>query len=794
MPARRWYLALAAVAAGALLVRFAHLAEIAGTPLVAVLLGDARAYDAWAREIASGRWLGTEVFYQAPLYPYLLGAFYAVAGQTAAGARVLQAVLGSLACVLLAAAGRRFFTERAGLVAGALLACYPAAVFFDSVLQKSSLDLLLMTLLLALAGEFLSRPRRRWLVAAGATLGLFMLSRENTRVLYPVVAGWLLLGFTSVPWRQRLLWLAVFTAGAAAVLAPVAARNYYVGGELLVSTSQAGSNFYIGNHLGARGSYESLLPDRGDPAYEREDAARLAEQAADRALAAGEVSDYWMGRAFDDIRREPWSWLRLMGWKLLLAINAGELADTESIAAYSEYSRVLRWLRWFNVGLILPLAALGVWLTRRNRGTLAILYALASAFVLSVAFFYVVERYRHPVVPILLLFAAAAIAAVPDLFAARKPAADPARGNKRRQKGAAGDEAVRGGNASGSRWRPWAPAIAAAACVAVVANLPIALTHDDTYFRLGAELLRDGRAAEALPLLERAAAASPEYAPPRVLLGEALNRLGRPAEAILRLDEAVRLSPDSGTARSAYGLALAKSGRPGEAIEHLTAAVRLQPESADAHVNLGMAFGQAGRPGDALDEFRRALSLDPDNATINNNLGAALAQQGDVMAAVPLLERAVALKPDYGEAHANLAMALRAAGNADGALTHFSQAARLLPGNYVLHAELGQLLMAGGRTAEAVAQFEEAVRLAPESPEVLYLLGQACARTGQVSRAKQSLEEALRQARAAGDAELAKEIEAAIVTLTTAARPAPHRAPAGSSRGDPGGGRSESRR
>ena len=314
-----------------------------------------------------------------------------------------------------------------------MLACYPAAIFFDSVLQKSSLDLLLMTLLLALAGAFLGDRRVRWLAAAGATLGLFMLSRENTRVLYPVVAGWLLLAFESAPWRQRLRWLAVFTFAAAAVLAPVAARNYYVGGELLVSTSQAGPNFYIGNHAGARGSYESLLPDRGDPAYERDDATRLAEQAAGRSLSAKAVSDYWMGRAFDDIRRDPWSWLTLMGWKALLAINAGELADTESIAAYSDFSRVLRGTRWFNFGIILPLALVGAWITRKDSRRLGVLYALACAFLLSVVLFYVVERYRHPVVPVILLFAAAAVAA-PNLFAP-EPAAALARKRRGREPG-----------------------------------------------------------------------------------------------------------------------------------------------------------------------------------------------------------------------------------------------------------------------------------------------------------------------------------------------------------------------
>ena len=69
--ARPW-LALAGVTALALIVRLAYLAELNGSPLLSGLMGDSRQYDAWAQRIAGGQWVGTEVFYQAPLYPYWL--------------------------------------------------------------------------------------------------------------------------------------------------------------------------------------------------------------------------------------------------------------------------------------------------------------------------------------------------------------------------------------------------------------------------------------------------------------------------------------------------------------------------------------------------------------------------------------------------------------------------------------------------------------------------------------------------------------------------------------------------
>jgi hypothetical protein len=44
--------------------------QIRSAPFFTVLMGDSHGYDEWAQRIAGGEWLGHEVFYQAPLYPY----------------------------------------------------------------------------------------------------------------------------------------------------------------------------------------------------------------------------------------------------------------------------------------------------------------------------------------------------------------------------------------------------------------------------------------------------------------------------------------------------------------------------------------------------------------------------------------------------------------------------------------------------------------------------------------------------------------------------------------------------
>ena len=117
------------VVALALLTRGAYFLSMLHSLAYQTLVCDSFTYDQWARQIASGNWLGDEVYYQTPLYPYFLGVVYSAFGPSVWAVRILQAALGSLACGALAVAGGRFFSPRVGLIAGVLLAVYPPALF-----------------------------------------------------------------------------------------------------------------------------------------------------------------------------------------------------------------------------------------------------------------------------------------------------------------------------------------------------------------------------------------------------------------------------------------------------------------------------------------------------------------------------------------------------------------------------------------------------------------------------------------------------------------------------------------
>ncbi len=681
-PSTLSWAAVAAIALTALGARLLHVWQMTATPFATVLLGDAKGYDQWARRLAAGDWIGTDVFYQAPLYPYVLGAIYATPGADPVTARVVQALVGAGASVLLAAAAARLFGPRAGVVAGLMLALYAPAIFLDGLLQKSVLDVFFVALIVhALARVLGGAPARRWWALVGVATGALALTRENALILVAVLAAWI--WFRAEAAANRRQALTAFALGVTLVLAPVAARNYAVGGGVYLTTSQFGPNFYIGNNATADGSYQSLRFGRGSPEFERTDATELAERATGRTLTPGEVSAYWRDRALAFITGQPGAWLRLVGRKALLLVNASEAIDTESQESYAEWSWPLRLLGGFtHVGVLLPLAVVGVWATWPDRRRLAVFGWIAAAFALSTLAFYVFARYRYPLVPLVVLAASPGVLALPRLA------------------------------------RAWHTRGAQAALTAAVALA--AMAH--------------------VPLLS----ASRSRAITDTNLGTAFYEAGRHDDAAASFRRAIQVQADYVPAFNNLGVALRAAGRTDEAIGAYRQGLAVRDDYPDLHYNLANALLAIGRPAEAAEHLARAAAANGDSAGVHNNLGAALADQGRFVEAIAEFERAVALEPGSSKAHRNLGNALIDVGRVDEAHRHLAEAVRLAPDDAEARYDLGAWLLSQDRNPEAVDAFTAAIRLRPRYAEAHNNLGIALGSTGDLTRAIAQFEEALR--------------------------------------------------
>lgn len=643
--ASRWDLGIVLAAAA---VRAAHLGQLLGSPFASWIVGDGEAYDAWARAIVSGDLLSRTqgVFYQSPLYPYFMAAVYGLAGADPRAVFVAQALLGTLACLLLARAARVFFDARAGTIAGLLLALFGPATFYEGVIQKAAVDAFLVSAwLFALAllerggGVFAG-------VIAGFSGALLVLNRENALPLVLLVPLWLW-------WRRsserdlRARLLAAFCIGLALPLALVAFRNLAVGGEFALTTAQFGPNFYIGNNPHATGFYQPLLPGRGHPRFEREDARKLAEQALGRPATAHEVSRFWAGQALRFIAGSPVQWLLLLGKKLLLAINGVEVADVDDFYGRQEQLPALR-VAFLRFPLVFAAGLAGWVASRRAWRRLLPLFAGLPVYLVSLALFFVLGRYRFPLVLLLLPFAGCALGKLFEPVALREKAL------------------------------LLLPALAGW----LATQLPLVekrVQASSTYISLGDfYLARAQDPQRALAFFRKAAELAPESAEAQLRLAEAAAAGGDRALAERHFAEAARLAPSWSAVYLAWGRLRFQQGDFAAAASLFAKSCQLPGAAPESFRFLGDALFKLGRAEQAVTAYQEAWQQARD-PVVANNLGAALAQLRRFQEAERLLREAAALDASYAQPWVNLAKVFLATGRPAEAGAALAKARTLAP-------------------------------------------------------------------------------------------------------------------
>ena len=266
---RRPAAAFALIGLIALVVRLAAIAATPDLPLAA----DPMDYDRHARTIAAtGHYPGTTTAapegpsaIRPPAFPYLLGAVYAVTGDSIVAGRVLQAVLGALIAVLVALVALELFGRGPALVAGLLTAVFPPLVIDGMTLLSEPLFVAL-ELAAVLAILYLRKTHRiEWAAVAGAATGAAALTRPNALAILIVLA----LGARGGAAAGRLRsWRApaAVVACALLVIAPWTIRNADEFDSFIPVSTQDGYTLAGTYNATSRATDGLWLPPNVDPA------------------------------------------------------------------------------------------------------------------------------------------------------------------------------------------------------------------------------------------------------------------------------------------------------------------------------------------------------------------------------------------------------------------------------------------------------------------------------------------------------------------------------------------------
>ena len=375
-----------------------------------------------------------------PGFPAFLALVFGLFGEHLIVARIAQCVLGAMTCWTIYHIGRLLISRRVGAIAGGYLALYPPHIYLVGVIYTEPLVTFLGAGAIYLAVSSVNdRPRLLLGLLAGTTLGLTVLTRSTFFVVMPCVCLAWLYGARS-EWRRYIPLCGLFLLGFTATVLPWTCRNYRTFHRLIPVNTGFQTLLWRGNTPVSRGGVEDRdlmwysddwrerlrsLPETERIALEKEYAgveervqARIAEL-GDTYMATDEV----LGPiAVRYILTNPGRTLWLAGRKLRTLYSAFSKTVTQNVHTNPRNEFVASVSFYPMLALSLAGACRG-WQWRHKLG---LLYLVVISYSLISSLLVTATRYRLPLDPYLILFAAVAAEWLwSRIFNSQSPSAEP---------------------------------------------------------------------------------------------------------------------------------------------------------------------------------------------------------------------------------------------------------------------------------------------------------------------------------------------------------------------------------
>ncbi len=326
-----------------------------------------------------------------PGYPVLLGGAFKLFGKSYGTALLLNTLLSTASLSLLWLVGRRLFGEPVGLLALWISAAYPPFIFYAAQPLRESCLLFAGTLAVwALCAARASGRPAAFAAAGLANAGLVLthgVFLPFSLILVPISFIWFM---RRSAFRPSAAYLAAFLV----LYAVWPTRNYLAFGRFIPGSSLNLStimyaNMIVPQELGGTDAEREIVAR--DPVFL--EAGRLPK----------EERDAFFGKAVrEKVLREPLRFARLVAWRFFW----DEWRLVPRPRPYAHSYGLLWWTSLLSDGWIVPLGLLGLLLAFGRPPEVLWLYLLIGSVDAVYSMVLTMLRYRVPLMPWLILFAA----------------------------------------------------------------------------------------------------------------------------------------------------------------------------------------------------------------------------------------------------------------------------------------------------------------------------------------------------------------------------------------------------
>lgn len=347
--------------------------------------------------------------YMEPLYPGLVIGVYAATGGSAVALGVVQCLIAALLPLVIYAFTRGTFGEAAGVAAAGVVAVHPALTGYSVKFHPLVLDSVLLPFVALALLRLRQAPSRTNGALFGVAFGLCVLTRPTVLAFVAIAGIWL---FTSPAWQDLRRPFGAGLVIAALIVTPWVVRNYLVLHTFVLTRTNVGYVFWLGNHPGTSGG----AADPSDPTSTRSMFDSAPAALRERVLSTGEIEQnrIFLSEALGYVKEAPGAfverWVRKIGYFWGVPPYSGKRYARWAISAYHA----------FYVGLVTAALA-GLWSAWRRpvpgQGPgLALALLLSVSVSVAQALFYIEGRHRLGVEAILAVPAGLALARLRERF------------------------------------------------------------------------------------------------------------------------------------------------------------------------------------------------------------------------------------------------------------------------------------------------------------------------------------------------------------------------------------------
>lgn len=365
-------------------VRIFYVCSISHAPLE----NDALEYNSLGVFLSQGKGYinasGESTAFRPPIYPLFLATIYSVAGYNLLWVRLLQAILGAGICVFAYFITTKIFDKKIAILSGAVCCLYPPLIVNVSQIMTETLFTFLLVFGIWM---IISKDRLLNLIMSGFVFGLALLTRPFIIFFFPFLFLWLVLHDKYKSFKG----IAILIIGVLLVLTPWTIRNYSKLNAFVPFSNIGGLTLYNSYMVPQKGFGYNSLEELNDEYFK-------IDNETDK-------NKYLIKKTIEYIKDNPIKVIQLTAIKALIFIYPFD-GYWYPVSFGSKYN-----IFW---GIILCFSVLGIVIHFNDKNTdKKLIYFLFISFLIGIMLFYGSPRFRLPIEPLLICFAAGAFLRIP---------------------------------------------------------------------------------------------------------------------------------------------------------------------------------------------------------------------------------------------------------------------------------------------------------------------------------------------------------------------------------------------